>query len=295
MKKLLFIIVALMVGVTASAKKAEYDMATALRLAETKGGHLTSTNAEGVTTYFDPRTEMYITYDNFVKYYSYKSLRLIEEFELHRKAKLVAEEKVVGMSKFEVVKYRTLNHCLGTKTPVWRWTNGTNREIYDIETNRYISESAYNVKYGADAVRQIMNVEKIANGEKATYKQIKSLLYPSADNSYKGFRWKMKPVNAVVGGSLIGLSVAAYCISHSAIDSSIDNIDPKLRADEILDKTNSLRKTQRTVGYICAGVSVAGVIVLLTGLHKEYANGVTLGDNLYLRDNGAGLSLTKKF
>ncbi len=284
-----------MVGVTAQAKKAEYDIATALRLTAAKGMHLTSTSAEGATTYFDPRTETYITDDNFIKVYSYKSLRLIEEYELHRKAKLVAYDDVTKMSRFEAVKYRTINHCVGTKTPVWRWTNGTNREIYDIETNRYISEPAYNVKYGADAVRQIMYEDKIANRDKAFSKQIKLLSQPSSDYNYKGFRWKMKPVNAVVGGSLIGLSIAAYCISHSAIDSSIDNIDPNLRADEILDKTNSLRKTQRTVGYICAGVSVAGVIVILTGLHKEFANGVTLGDNLYLRDNGAELSLTKKF
>ena len=58
---------------------------------------------------------------------------------------------------------------------------------------------------------------------------------------------------------------------------------------------NDYADTQRIIYYSCAGVSLAGIIVILTGLHKEYIDGIKVAENWVIKDNGAGLSLSCKF
>ena len=69
----------------------------------------------------------------------------------------------------------------------------------------------------------------------------------------------------------------------------------KIANESDVEKISSLAKTKRTVGFVCAGTSVIGIVVVLTGLHKEYAQGIEIGHNLTVSDYGAGISLTKKF
>lgn len=110
------------------------------------------------------------------------------------------------------------------------------------------------------------------------------------------FTWKMDPRHITIGASLIGASAAAYMLTSSAVSIRSKNLAEEIKdAEDLAEEIKSLDKKKQTVGFICAGVSVAGVIVVLTGLHKEYANGVKLAHNLTISDYGAGISLTKKF
>lgn len=108
------------------------------------------------------------------------------------------------------------------------------------------------------------------------------------DNRGRSFKWKLTPLNTVVGSSMIGASAATYMLTSSIIDNKMAN-------ESDVEKISSLAKTKRTVGIVCAGTSVIGIVVVLTGLHKEYAQGIELGHNLTVSDYGAGISLTKKF
>lgn len=108
------------------------------------------------------------------------------------------------------------------------------------------------------------------------------------DNRGRSFKWKLTPLNTVVGSSMIGASAAAYMLTSSIIDNKMAN-------ESDIEKISSLAKTKRTVGFVCAGTSVVGIVVVLTGLHKEYAQGIEIGHNLTVSDYGAGISLTKKF
>lgn len=99
---------------------------------------------------------------------------------------------------------------------------------------------------------------------------------------------------------MIGFSVGAYMIGSSIIDSRARTFEKELADDKItLDDYNnnieSLGKTKRAIGYVCGGISLAGAIVVLTGIYKDYAEGIDLGHNFTVSDNGAGISLTKKF
>lgn len=110
------------------------------------------------------------------------------------------------------------------------------------------------------------------------------------------FTWKMDPRHITIGASLIGASAAAYMLTSSAVSIRSKNLAEEIKdAEDLAEEIKSLDKKKQTVGFICAGVSVAGVIVVLTGLHKEYANGVKLAHNLTISDYGAGISLTKRF
>lgn len=110
------------------------------------------------------------------------------------------------------------------------------------------------------------------------------------------FTWKMDPRHITIGASLIGASAAAYMLTSSAVSIRSKNLAEEIKdAEDLAEEIKSLDKKKQTVGFICAGVSVAGVIVVLTGLHKEYANGIKLAHNLTISDYGAGISLTKRF
>lgn len=114
------------------------------------------------------------------------------------------------------------------------------------------------------------------------------------------FTWKMDPRHITIGASLIGASAAAYMLTSSIASAKVESIQEELskgpkNSDTLAKELESWGETKRTVGYVCAGTSLVGVIVVLTGLHKEYANGVKLAHNLTISDYGAGISLTKRF
>ncbi|MDR2885619.1 MAG: hypothetical protein LBU95_02410 [Rikenellaceae bacterium] len=108
--------------------------------------------------------------------------------------------------------------------------------------------------------------------------------------SAKDYVMKLKPVNTAIGTGLIGVSVAAYAISSSMISD-------KLKDETDADKIESLNNTRSAIGYVCGGVSLVGVVVFVTGLHKEYVpnKGVPLSNNLYFDSRNSGVSLSFTF
>lgn len=94
------------------------------------------------------------------------------------------------------------------------------------------------------------------------------------DRVSEPYKWKLRTGNLVAGTAIIGASAAAYMLTCS---------------------TKAEYDTKRTIGYVCAGTSLVGVIVVLTGLHREYSEGFNVGRNITVSDCGGGISISKKF
>lgn len=181
------------------------------------------------------------------------------------------------------------------------------RVYYDYGSNQYLLEEHFAKKYGMSTVKALDLMylkgklfEAPITGPTVQHKNPK--LYIDEGIDYQGYKYKLKmnPRNLVAGTAIIGASAAAYMLTSSITSSRAKKLGEDLAkgdisADDFAKKVESMDKTNRTVGYICAGTSLAGVIVVLTGLHKEYAQGVNLGHNFTVSDYGAGISLTKKF
>ena len=73
-------------------------------------------------------------------------------------------------------------------------------------------------------------------------------------------------------------------------------ISDNIAREADINKIKSLGNTQRTIGYACAGVSLAGVIVLITGVYRDYhpVKGFAVGNNLHINGN-AGVSMALTF
>lgn len=144
----------------------------------------------------------------------------------------------------------------------------------DKQTGEYITESEFINKYGKEEFRSLNN----------QFRETK----PSREYSLK-----LNSTNLIIGVTSIGVSLSAYAISNSLISDKIESLDLN---DDYEKKLKSLNNTKNTVGYICGGVSLAGVIVILTGIQKEYKPnlGFNLKGNTYL-DSNNGVSLAISF
>lgn len=186
------------------------------------------------------------------------------------------------------------------------------RVYYDYRAHQYLLEEDFVRKYGSETRKTLDKLwlkaqlyeEPLTKGESWAPKKVKSadqkLSRGTGKDALGQFSWKMDPRHITIGASLIGASAAAYMLTNSIASAKAKSIQEELAtsnngSDTLTKELESWEKTKRTVGYISAGVSVAGVIVVLTGLHKEYANGIKLAHNLTISDYGAGISLTKRF
>lgn len=177
-------------------------------------------------------------------------------------------------------------------------TSHGRRVYFDPKIMQYVSEEQIVKKYGQKTVKMldqwyISNILNKQNDNVSSPFLAKSFGNRNADiskfdNKGRSFKWKLTPLNTVIGSSMIGASAATYMLTSSIIDNKMAN-------ESDVEKISSLAKTKRTVGFVCAGTSVIGIVVVLTGLHKEYAQGIEIGHNLTVSDYGAGISLTKKF
>lgn len=185
------------------------------------------------------------------------------------------------------------------------------RVYYDYRAHQYLLEEDFVRKYGSETRKTLDKLwlkaqlyeEPLTKRDSwaPKPKHIDQKLSRGTGKDALGqFSWKMDPRHITVGASLIGASAAVYMLTSSAVSTRSKGLAEELAnhdidSDEYAKKIESLDKTKRTVGYVCAGTSLAGVIVVLTGLHKEYANGIKLAHNLTISDYGAGISLTKRF
>lgn len=96
------------------------------------------------------------------------------------------------------------------------------------------------------------------------------------------YRWKLNTTHTVVGSCMIGGALTTALLSSAILS-------------EKTSYNSNPAETQRIIYYTCAGVSLAGAIVILTGLHKEYDRGVSVSGNWRIEDSTSGLALTKRF
>lgn len=130
---------------------------------------------------------------------------------------------------------------------------------------------------------------------------------------------KLKPINLVVGASVVGLSATVYMFGNASMNDKIrknakeitskseerirlqssskpDKITIEALTTEINDltkKNEKIDKNKSTIGYICAGTSIAGIITILTGLHREH--GIQVANNTYINSTSQGLSASIVF
>ena len=183
------------------------------------------------------------------------------------------------------------------------------RVYFDYKSDQYILEEHFARRYGPGMVKAMdelyikqreeyqrkIEMQKTLECQRPTFKPDQGI-----DDEGKKYKLKLKPRNLVIGTSVIGASAAVYMLTSSAVSTRSKGLAEELAnhdidSDEYAKEIESLDKTKRTVGFICAGTSLAGVIVVLTGIYRDYDNGINLGHNFTVSDYGAGISLTKRF
>lgn len=139
---------------------------------------------------------------------------------------------------------------------------------YDSVSDSYLTKQKFIKKYGREAFNELIETAGVNTD----------------------FKYRLDPVSLVTGGSMIGVSLAVYALTNSIVSDEMSvATDP--------NKIKSIGETQRIVGYVCAGVSIAGVVVLLSGLHKEYkqGKGFIVDDNLYFDSTDIGVAFRYTF
>ena len=168
------------------------------------------------------------------------------------------------------------------------------RVYFDPNRKEYLTHTSFVYRYGRSVVNKLDSIY-IAGIKRDSQKA-----YLAADSYRSEYKIRIRPRNIISGSAMIGVSAGAYMIGSSIIDSRAKTLEKELADDKItLNEYNnsieSLGKTKRAMGYVCGGISIAGAIVVLTGICRDYADGIDLGHNFTVSDNGAGISLTKKF
>lgn len=153
---------------------------------------------------------------------------------------------------------------------------------YDSDAQQYVTKSDYIRKYGRTSFKKNLYKSKNITEERAISLNLR---------------------NVTAGSCFIGASLSAFLITDAALAKSIDNKTKELtelanatqsqvsnaeKIKNINDKINSLDKARTTMKYVYAGTSIAGIIIILSGL--EYTNdGVKVAENLSF--NGSGMTV----
>lgn len=137
------------------------------------------------------------------------------------------------------------------------------------------------------------------------------------------YKLRLRPGTTIAGAGLIAASFATYAISNTSYSDRLSkagdkytddiselehkralgvltqaeyNTELKKVNDAIARDTRGIKDRQKTINFVCAGVSVAGVIVIAAGLHKEYyRDGILIAENTYCDLSSRGVYLTLKF
>lgn len=213
-------------------------------------------------------------------------------------------------------------------TKLFRIKTAEGKKYFDKNTGDYLTKPDFVSKYGVGAFADIKEDAIRQRWNTTSYDRVKNQNAKYMESQKESYTIKMRPKNVIIGSALIGTSVAAYAITYSALSGKINSLSKDLstttnqmselnlkysnnqisKADytksmeqltadsnSYSDRMNSAQRGQRIAGYVCGGVSIAGVICIITGIYKEKNNGMPIAENWSMRDNGAGLSLTRSF
>lgn len=138
----------------------------------------------------------------------------------------------------------------------------------------------------------------------------------------EGYKLKLRTGTTIAGTVMIGTSFAAYAISNTSYSDRLSRANDKYTGElttladkkamgvlttaqynievekintRMNDDISGIKNRQKTLNYVCAGASIAGIIVIVAGLHKEYtSNGIRVAENLYCDplNNGVAFSIT---
>lgn len=113
----------------------------------------------------------------------------------------------------------------------------------------------------------------------------------------------------VTGVSIIGGGVSLYLVGSAAIAQRINSVNKDIQemtnghrysADELASKQKNLQnldKTKRIITWVSGAAVLSGTIVALCSIKSEKVTpeGIVVGQNMFLKDCGAGLAFSYKF
>lgn len=113
----------------------------------------------------------------------------------------------------------------------------------------------------------------------------------------------------VTGVSIIGGGVSLYLVGSGAIAQRINSVNKDIQAmsnggrysaDELAAKQKNLQnldKTKRIITWVSGAAVLSGTIVAICSMKSEKVtpDGLAVGQNMFLKDCGAGLAFSYKF
>ena len=138
-----------------------------------------------------------------------------------------------------------------TRKPLKAKDDNNGSIYYDPDENIYLTKENFRNKYGERTLGKFDDLIYLDILKAVRKRGNRS--HQKVEMGNQNYRWRLNPVNAVVGGSMIGVSLATVLVC---------NVQDKIRIDAL-----------KTINYVGAGVALVGTIVLISGLHKEYVPG----------------------
>ena len=155
---------------------------------------------------------------------------------------------------------------------------------YHRNTNKYYTYDRIVALFGQENADNIVNDINARNYLIKAQTQIKKNKRAIQENS----KIIVKSNNLVIGCSMIGGALGIYAIGNEIINS-------KMSKETDVDKLKKMRSSSSAVAWVSGAVSVAGVVVILTGIQKVHPEGFEIAKNTYIDSSDAGLKLTMKF
>lgn len=227
-----------------------------------------------------------------------------------KKPLLIVFATLFMLPAFAQIKYdieQAKNIVIQNNVPGLIATHKGHRVYFDYASMQYLYEAPFQRLYGTKTVKMldkmyanyISNAQTIRQNEQVNIQEPPVSEYKT-NRVAKAYKLKLSTENLVIGTSIIGASAAAYMVSNSIISAKAKTYEADLsngniETDEYKENIKSLDKSKRTIGYVCAGTSIIGIITILSGLYKEYEAGINVGQNITVSDAGGGISITKKF
>lgn len=155
---------------------------------------------------------------------------------------------------------------------------------YHKNTNRYYTYDKMVSLFGEDNANNIINDLKAQQSLLKAQSHVVKNKKAIQENS----KIILKSNNLVVGCSMIGGALGIYAIGNEIINSSAKKVTD-------VDKLKKMDSSRAAVAWVSGAVSVAGVVVILTGIQKVKAEGYEIGKNAYLDSANGGVKFTMKF
>lgn len=133
-----------------------------------------------------------------------------------------------------------------------------------------------------------------------TAQQAASSAWNSKSQEVSSVRKTFNQRRLTTGVSLIGSGVAVYFISNGIMNIMADEIKNGTASgtpEEQAKRLNNINKARKITYWVGGAAALTGTIFTILSLETKHVNseGVVIGKNMYLRDQGMGAAFSCKF